>query len=807
MKDYAAIRAHVEKKFENFSYFFYEHYIITAIILLPIVGFLAGQIPQIKLETSIKHYLQDNDQTLVEYHKFQNQFGSDNRVIVGVVSDNIFSSETLLKLEKFQRELASEVPHIAQVKGLTNAIFIKSHDDEIEFGITGELLQGNADIKGFKELVTGSPIYTNQYYSHNEKLALISLSIACSSLQSDSLDILSDLMQEKTVTTKEPDEQICSLSNKENKEMNGVLEQIRLKYQQDDFKIYLTGMPVLRKYLATTMNNDIKRFLLLSILVIVVLLYILFGRVSGVVIPLIIVFCSVSSTLGIMVLLGKPFQPPTRIIPSFLIAVGIGASVHILFIFYQFFNNGQSRKDGIAKAFGHSALPVVLTCLTTAAGLASFSTAEVAPIANLGFIAALGIFLSLFYTIILLPVLLAITPLKRGKKPFFIKYAKAVSRIINQIVKISTGYPKSIVLFSLGLLIVSLVGICQLKFSHDPLLRLPEHAPLRKATEIISQHFPGVATLEILIETDQGTSLTSPLIVRQFDKFYTRLFHYSTEGIPVVNVFSIYTLIKEIHKNLLPGEATTVLPEDSQLIAQELLLLESGAPEVIHQLTDAHFQLARVTVQVPWVDAIAYGPLLDGIDALSKDVFQDFAEVSLTGLVPLLSRTITATITSMVRSYLIAFLVISAAMVLLIGHFRLGAISMIPNLLPILLTLGYMGWVGIPLDMYTLLIGSIALGLVVDDTIHFMYNFRRYYTLTSDVPAAVKMTLETSGLAMLITTIVLSCGAFIFMASEMNNLYYFGMLTGITIVTALLADFILAPALMSLYYKHKVKKL
>lgn len=130
---------------------------------------------------------------------------------------------------------------------------------------------------------------------------------------------------------------------------------------------------------------------------------------------------------------------------------------------------------------------------------------------------------------------------------------------------------------------------------------------------------------------------------------------------------------------------------------------------------------------------------------------------------------------------------------------------MLPNLLPIFLTLGYMGWAGIPLDMYTLLIGSIALGLVVDDTIHFMYNFRRYFLQTGDVATAVKMTLHSCGLAMLMTTIVLSCGSFIFMISEMRSLYYFGMLTGMTIILALLADFFLIPALMVLYYEKKVK--
>jgi predicted RND superfamily exporter protein len=123
---------------------------------------------------------------------------------------------------------------------------------------------------------------------------------------------------------------------------------------------------------------------------------------------------------------------------------------------------------------------------------------------------------------------------------------------------------------------------------------------------------------------------------------------------------------------------------------------------------------------------------------------------------------------------------------------------MIPNLLPIIITLGVMGWFDFPFDMFTMLIGSIAIGLAVDDTIHFMHNFRRYYADTGDVRGSVRRTLHTAGRAMLVTSIVLSLGFFIYMFASMNNLFYFGLLTGMTIISALLADFLVAPALMAL---------
>ena len=167
----------------------------------------------------------------------------------------------------------------------------------------------------------------------------------------------------------------------------------------------------------------------------------------------------------------------------------------------------------------------------------------------------------------------------------------------------------------------------------------------------------------------------------------------------------------------------------------------------------------------------------------------------------LFCRALNAAIHSMGKSYLIAAGVITIMMILLIGSLRIGLISMLPNLAPIIVIMGVMGLFGLPLDMFTMLIGSIAIGMVVDDTVHFMHNFRRYYHETGDVTEAVRQTLHTAGRAMLVTTVVLSIGFFVLMFASMNNVFYFGMLTGITILLALLADFLIAPALMAIFIK------
>ncbi len=156
---------------------------------------------------------------------------------------------------------------------------------------------------------------------------------------------------------------------------------------------------------------------------------------------------------------------------------------------------------------------------------------------------------------------------------------------------------------------------------------------------------------------------------------------------------------------------------------------------------------------------------------------------------------------SMLRSYVIALTIITPLMFLLLGSIRGGLIAMVPNLSPIVVTLGLMGWLGIPLDVFTLLIGSIAIGLAVDDTIHFMHNFRKYHEQSGDVRRAVRETLQTTGRALLVTSVVLSLSFFMFMLASLQNLVIFGSLTGLTIITAFISDVTIAPALMALNHR------
>jgi len=214
-------------------------------------------------------------------------------------------------------------------------------------------------------------------------------------------------------------------------------------------------------------------------------------------------------------------------------------------------------------------------------------------------------------------------------------------------------------------------------------------------------------------------------------------------------------------------------------------------------MVDSRFRKGRVSIKLPFVDAIRYPPWVEAVTVEFREALGADVEIRFTGLLAILGGTISAMLHSLVSSYLIAFAVITPLMVMLVGRLGLGLASMIPNLAPIILVLGFMGWTGRGLDGITLLTGSIAMGLAVDDTIHFMHNFRRYRDAGDDVRIAVRRTLATSGQAMLFTSLVLATGFALFLFADMTVLWNFGGLTALAILLAFLGDLFVSPALVA----------
>lgn len=800
------LRHRIEQGFATFATLLCRHPWWALLLPLLLAASLIAQLPKMRMDTSTESFLHQQDPTLQHYNQFRDQFGRDELVVVAITAPDLFTAPFIEQLTALHRELASEVPHLDDITSLINA--------RNTYGTAGELVvqdllaQLPDDAAGWEALrqrVAANPLYRNLLISEDGRTTTIV--IKTSAFSGDATPAFDEVLAQfdnapfDEVTPADGETQSRTyLTDEENSAVVKAVHAITSRYDSSEFQIHVAGSPAVMDALKRAMMTNMGRFTLLGVLTIALVLGVMFRRISGVLLPLGVVILSLLSTLGSMALLGVPFTLPIQILPSFLLAVGVGASVHILAIFYHHYHHSADHSDrsaSIIHTFRHSGLAVVMTSLTTAAGLASFAGADVAPVADLGRFAAVGVVIALFYSMVLLPALLRLLPIPATSRGEAASHQR-LDRLLGAIADLSVRRAGTILVVSALLAVVALAGVMQVRFSHTPHLWLSEQTPARQASDFIDRELQGAVALEVVIDTGVENGLYQPAVMAALQQLEQEVALMEAGGMAVGKTLSAATILREIHQALNENRPEFYrVPTDRQLIAQELLLFENSGSDDLEDFVDSQFQKARFTIKTPWVDAVAFPAFIDQVSHRFREHLGDQVTVTATGMNALLARTMSATIHSMAESYLIAALVITGMMILLLGSLRLGLVSMLPNFLPILLTLGLMGWLGLPLDLFTMLIGSIAIGLAVDDTIHFLHNYRRYHQQGDSVATAVRRTLLTSGRAMIVTTTVLSLGFFIYIFSTLSNLINFGLLTAFAILCALAADFLFAPALMA----------
>ncbi|MEA3552914.1 MAG: MMPL family transporter [Campylobacterota bacterium] len=352
------------------------------------------------VDTTTEGFLHKTDPLRIQYDKFRDQFGRDEKVLIAIQSENIFTMKFLEKLNKLHKELENNVPYIEDVNSLINARNTRGTVDSLIVDDLFEDLPKDAKALAFKkQLAMANPLFKDLLIDEAGTITTIVIdTLTYTSLGKDGKplpkqeegDEFSDEDDgfgnddELTNTVKETsasnDKQY--LTDWENVQIVNATNEIVKKYQAEDFDILVSGTAVINAELNASMTSDMQKFIKLVLLVIAIFLALLFRRISGVILPLITVAFTIVSALSLMALFGAPITVVTQILPSFLLAVTIGASIHLLSIFYKEFNLNKDKKSALRYAMGHSGLAIVATSLTTAAGLWSFSFSELAPVAD-----------------------------------------------------------------------------------------------------------------------------------------------------------------------------------------------------------------------------------------------------------------------------------------------------------------------------------------------------------------------------------------------------------------------------------------
>ncbi|MFT5431180.1 MAG: putative RND superfamily exporter protein [Myxococcota bacterium] len=579
-----------------------------------------------------------------------------------------------------------------------------------------------------------------------------------------------------------------------------------------EFESLIAGTPALGAELNRLMLGDLQRMFFFSFGMLILVLFAMFRHPLGAVSPIVVVVMSGIWALGLAATVGIPMTMLTNVLPAFIVCVGVADSVHLLSVYRDGRRHGVANEQAIIDAVASTGKPIFYTTITTAMGLLSFTTASMDAIGQMGMLGGVAVFAAFLNTLLIIPIALSFNQKSLlGVSTFERTKHDVIDRALNFLVGLSAGAPSRrhrtlVVALILGA--VAGYGVSKMYVWHNPLSWVPPEQGIVKAVAAADDHLGGTANVQLLIDAKGERGIKDERLILGIDKLdaHIRAYVDPKTGKKIVgNVLSIVDIVRESNQALLGGAPEHYkVPEGQRAIGDRLFAFENAGPDQLGRIMTLDGSRTQMTVRMDWLEATSYFPMTEHIEAGVKEFIpSDLATVRPTGTVYLLLTTVGAMVLDLIRSFGLAFGVIALLMMFLLRSAKLGAIAMVPNLLPIMMILGLMGYADIPIDMANLLIASIALGIAVDDTIHFLHQFKVAYDRTGLVEESIAHTVNHSGRALVITSLVLTGGFLVYLAATMYSLQRFGSLIAGAVVMALVIDLTLTPALIRMTFKDK----
>jgi len=511
-----------------------------------------------------------------------------------------------------------------------------------------------------------------------------------------------------------------------------------------------------------------------------------------------IVIFTILIVLSIQVVLGYKLNNFTVNMPVFITAIGIADAMHILWIYTVARKKGMDNETAIHYSVRKNFLPILFTSLTTAVGFASLGISNVIPIKTLGIATANAAILAFLLTILFVPAILAIIKPKieaqddsENKSTRFAKWYGAF------IVK----FDKRIFIATLFLFIGLGYGITKVQVDSNTVRYFKEDVPWRQTVNFIQDNISGPMTYEIIVDSKKKDGIKDPKFLLEVEKFYEAF--YTEFPKEVRHITSLLQVVKKFNEVM--ANSKTV-PDNQNLIAQYLLLYTLSLPQgmEINDQMDIEERQFRISAAMNVTDTSKDLEMLDWVANWWDTNTQYSARVDgQTAMFAHMQHDVTDTL---IKSITIAIVVVSFMMLLIFRNIKMLPIYVLPNILPIALVVGLMGWLGIDIDIGVAIAGAIIIGVAVDDTIHFLVKFFEARKKGANMEDSLSYVMQYAGSAIIFTTIILSAAFSVFVFSDFLPNYMFGIVTASALIIAVIADLLMLPAILSMIENYKTKK-
>ena len=740
--------------------------LIVLLLLLTVLSFY--KMRALKMITSTESYFVQGDHALADYDRFKEIFGNDDFVYILIETENFFDAETIKLIGKLAEDLEHNVPFVKDVKFLGNVEYVEGVKDGIVVhDLIERIPETDEEMMLVRERAMSEPLYVDSLISRDGKTAAILLE--CEHYPDDDADA------RKTIPP--------------------AVYEVLARPEYADLKHYIVGVPVIN-YEMKKLSKEEGKLFGLACIVIELLILLWVGRgVRGVVAPLFVVIITVFCTFGAIGILGMNLSGMSGILPALLICVCIGDSMHIIAETQDHARRGLGRRESIVKALALVGTPCLLTSLTTGAGFLSFLSAHIKPMQDMGMHAAIGVIMAFLLSLFIVPIFFSFgRDIEKNKKS---KNKNDIfDRMLGNIASLNIRYPKAILGIFIALIAVSIIGYSLVEVETNWVKRLKAKHPARQAHEYVDSHMGGSMSIEIMLDTGRKDGVKDPEFLQQVEALQNHIDKHPLTRKTTSIIDHLKKMRKAMHENTAEYYS---LPKTRSQVSQYLFLYETSGGKEMDKLISFNYDIAHINARTESLGTKEIYEYMNYIKSFVKEDINPSIEVKYTGGMGLVRGISEHIKSSQQISFSMAFLAITIMMVLVLRSFKLGLISMIPNVFPVIISLGFIGYSGIPLSIPLMMMSAVIIGVAVDDTIHFFSRYRLEFSRLGGYEQALKATLMTVGRPITFTTITLVVGFSVYTLSNTYSLIHFGLMAGFAFIWALLADFFLAPAMLLLF--------
>ncbi|MEW5825568.1 MAG: MMPL family transporter [Candidatus Bipolaricaulota bacterium] len=725
---------------------------ITLTGLLLVTAFFLAGIPRLTVDNSVDSMLPSDHPARLLYDEVNVTFGGTDVMVVALESEDLFGEPSLAQVADLT-DAFGRIPGVDEVVSLSTARRMDGEEGTLIVRDLMDVVPGNEEARGaLREYVLNQELYVNSIVSSDGRFAGIVVELLP---DADDSAVYSQLMQV-------------------------------VGEQENADSIFVAGGPAVNAEMTSSMKSDLVRLTPFVVLVLAAVLYLSLRTLSGVLLPLAVVLITVIWTAGLMAWLGIPMAMISTTLPVMLIAIGVADAIHILTDYRASLRSGEAKRSAIRLVVRHIGMAIVLTSVTTLVGFLSLATSPVQQVMQFGLFVGSGVMAALVITLTLIPAALEIG---RGPRASDTKERGNRSHrgLLECLGSLVVKRHRAILAIGGVLFVLTAIGAAQLTVETNTLRFFHPATPIRQATEVVDQSFGGSENLSVVVRGD----IKSPDVLKGMLEFQARTLRLDAVGYSA----SIADYVTQINGALHDNDPTErVIPETRNAVAQEILLYEmSGDPTDFARVVNYNYEWARIILRMKSLSSVELGVLVESVEAQASDSFGGSSVAEVTGSTYLFKVLTDLLVHGQMLSLVVSLLGVALVVGLIFRSVRFGLLSMIPLGFTITFDFGVMGWLGIPLDTATTMLASIAIGIGVDYTVHFLSRFRRARSEGHEVAAAVAVTIQTTGKAIAFNVFAVAAGFAVLLLSSFGPIATLGAMVALSMGISGLAALTLLP--------------